>query len=345
MAQAALPTGSGRWALQAWAMPLVGLGLFVLAVWAIHRELSAHPLSAVLAAAGEIPWADLGLAVLFTIGSYACLSLYDPMAMRWLRRPVPIGSAALAGFVSYALSHNLGLAPLTGGAARMRLYATWGLSSLDVAALFAFNAMTLALGMATAAGLATLARTGHRGRRWSIYPEGLVAVAGLVLLAAALLAAWPGSWVKRELTWRELTVRSADAAHRPAAGSRRCQRLDAGGLGALGAAAERCRDRLDAVHRRVRQRRPDRHDQPCSGRARRVRGGDLPGPAGHRSPAGDRRRPGALPPRLLPAAAGRGRRGSSRPPSCGTCRWPCRGCGPPWHPGHRSSCPTCSPSW
>jgi phosphatidylglycerol lysyltransferase len=206
MAQAALTTGHAQRGLQAWIMPLVGLLLFALALWAIHRELSAHPLAEILDSAERIPWTDMGLALLFTAASYLCLSLYDPLGMQWLRRAVPVPSAALAGFISYALSHNLGLAPLTGSAARLRLYSSWGLSSLDVAALFAFNGMTLTLGMVTAAGLGAWLAPAEAARLLHL-PETLILLTGALLLIAAAALAGAGAFLRRELSWRELSVR------------------------------------------------------------------------------------------------------------------------------------------
>ena len=43
-------------------------------------------------------------------------------------RTCPIGVAALAGFTSYSVGHNVGASVFTGGAVRYRIYSAWGLT-------------------------------------------------------------------------------------------------------------------------------------------------------------------------------------------------------------------------
>lgn len=60
---------------------------------------------------------------------------------------MPYRQTALASFTGYAFSHNLGLGWLSGGAVRYRLYTVWGLSSLDIGVILAFNTVTTFLGL------------------------------------------------------------------------------------------------------------------------------------------------------------------------------------------------------
>jgi phosphatidylglycerol lysyltransferase len=61
---------------------------------------------------------QIGAALLLTAASYLMLTLYDRFALQVIGRTVPWRTYALASFTSYTLSHNLGLALLTGGSAR-----------------------------------------------------------------------------------------------------------------------------------------------------------------------------------------------------------------------------------
>ncbi|MFO1070512.1 MAG: bifunctional lysylphosphatidylglycerol flippase/synthetase MprF [Geminicoccaceae bacterium] len=192
--------------LRRWLPPLLGLVLFAVALWAIHRELAEHPLAAIESAVDAIPWRDLVLALLLTAGSYLCLSLYDSLALRWLGRKVPPREALAAGFVSFALTQNLGLAPLTGGAARYRLYGSFGLSALDIAALLSFNALTLALGMAGTAGLAAVLAPDALATLLRL-PAGLVAMLGWVALLAVAAVIVAGAFLRREIAFRELRLK------------------------------------------------------------------------------------------------------------------------------------------
>ena len=62
-AMAAVMGESNFGRLRAWGLPLIGLALFVLAIWAIHRELSAHPLARWRCRGRAIPWADIAAAL------------------------------------------------------------------------------------------------------------------------------------------------------------------------------------------------------------------------------------------------------------------------------------------
>jgi glycosyltransferase 2 family protein len=77
------------------------------------------------------------------------LTLYDFFALRTIgRNAVPYRIAALAGFTSYAIGHNLGATVFTGGAIRFRIYSAWGLSIIDVAKIAFVTGLTFWLGNA-----------------------------------------------------------------------------------------------------------------------------------------------------------------------------------------------------
>lgn len=133
------------------------------------------------------------LALLFTIASYLALTLYDVLALRAIGRPLPYADAALASFTSYTLSHNLGLALLTGGSARYRVYSAEGLSIGDVARVVAIAGMTFWSGVIALAGgmLALSPDRIHIGLL--AFPPMVWRAIGLALLAVmAGLILWAG---------------------------------------------------------------------------------------------------------------------------------------------------------
>ncbi|MCM8729880.1 bifunctional lysylphosphatidylglycerol flippase/synthetase MprF [Hephaestia sp. GCM10023244] len=106
--------------------------LATLGFLALHRLLiDVHP-RAVAAAFHALGGFQIAAATLFTALSYALLTLYDVIALRIIGKPLPYRTAALASFTSYTLSHNFGLALLTGGSARYRLYSAAGLEAGDI---------------------------------------------------------------------------------------------------------------------------------------------------------------------------------------------------------------------
>jgi glycosyltransferase 2 family protein len=76
---------------------------------------------------------DVVKAAMFVAAGYFTLTFYDLFALRSIGRPdIPYRAAALAGFTSYAVGHNVGASAFTGGAVRYRIYSRYGLSAIDV---------------------------------------------------------------------------------------------------------------------------------------------------------------------------------------------------------------------
>ena len=94
------------------------------------------------------------LAALFVAGGYFTLTFYDLFALRTIgRNDVPYRIAALAGFTSYSVGHNVGASVFTGGAVRYRIYSAWGLDAIEVAKICFIAGLTFWLGNATVLGL------------------------------------------------------------------------------------------------------------------------------------------------------------------------------------------------
>ena len=131
------------------------------------------------------------LALLATAGSYLALTFYDLLALRVIGRPLPWRTAALASFTSYTLSHNLGLALLTGGSARYRIYTAAGLDGPDVARVVAIASGTFWAGVVSVTGAALLLHHGPLDLVGLKLSAMQVALAGwaIAILAIAALAA------------------------------------------------------------------------------------------------------------------------------------------------------------
>ncbi len=107
------------------------------------------------------PWQILA-ALSLTAISYFTLTFYDVLALRIIDKPLPWRTAALASFISYTFSHNLGAGLLTGGSARYRIYSAAGLAGGDIARVIAVASMTFWLGVFFIASFALI-----------LYPEPL----------------------------------------------------------------------------------------------------------------------------------------------------------------------------
>jgi glycosyltransferase 2 family protein len=127
----------------------IGLLIVVIAGAALFRLLRDIDLDEVVAALRAKSVRELMIAGGFVLAGYVTLTLYDFFALRTIgRNAVPYRIAALAGFTSYAIGHNLGATVFTGGAIRFRIYSAWGLSIIDIAKIAFVTGLTFWLGNA-----------------------------------------------------------------------------------------------------------------------------------------------------------------------------------------------------
>src|SRR4030067_2814513 len=108
--------------------PLIGLLLFAAALWMLRRELKEYSYHDVMRSLEELPALRLYIALALTLFNYFVMTGYDSLTLRYIRSPLPYRKIALASFIGYAFSINIGLSMGAGGTVRYRLYSAWGLS-------------------------------------------------------------------------------------------------------------------------------------------------------------------------------------------------------------------------
>ena len=106
----------------------------VVTYYIVHRELAGYRLGDVMAQLHAIPPRRMALATIATALSYVVLTGYDLLALRWIGSRIGSLRIAVASFVAYAFSNNVGLSFLGGSAASsgaLALASTWlgGLSN------------------------------------------------------------------------------------------------------------------------------------------------------------------------------------------------------------------------
>lgn len=168
---------------------ILALAAISLAAYLLYRTLRGHSyaeLSELLRSAAP---ARVAAALCFALGSYACLTLFDFLALRYAGKPLPYRQAALASFTSLSLGHNIGLAALSSGAIRYHFYARWGLGAGDVAKVILFCGMTVGIGLGTLAALALILRPDLAVKLTGLPTSAVFAMAiGLVVALASYLA-------------------------------------------------------------------------------------------------------------------------------------------------------------
>ncbi len=168
----------------------------------LYRILRDIDLDELLDALEATDWRTLGIAAFFVAAAYLSLTLYDLFALRTIGRfDVPYRVAALAGFTSYAVGHNVGASVFSGGAVRYRIYSAWGLGVVEVTKICFVAGLTFWLGNATVLGLGVL-DVPQAARDVDQLPLWLNRVIALVILALlCAYVAWV--WIKPRVIGRD----------------------------------------------------------------------------------------------------------------------------------------------
>jgi len=128
--------------------------ILAVAVAVLYRILRTIDVGEVVAALASTDWRDFMLAAVYVTCGYFTLTFYDLFALRTIgANHIPYRIAALAGFTSHSVGHNIGASVFTGGAVRYRIYSAWGLTAIDVAKICFIAGLTFWLGNVAVLGL------------------------------------------------------------------------------------------------------------------------------------------------------------------------------------------------
>ena len=132
----------------------LSLIIIVAAAVVLYRMLHDIEIDEVFKALRASDPRDIFFAALFVAFGYFTLTFYDLFALRTIgRNDVSYATAALAGFTSYSVGHNVGASVFTGGAVRYRIYSAYGVSAIEVAKICFIAGLTFWLGNASVLGL------------------------------------------------------------------------------------------------------------------------------------------------------------------------------------------------
>jgi uncharacterized membrane protein YbhN (UPF0104 family) len=136
---------------------ILSVTIIAVAAMVLYNTLREIDFDNVIDAVEAVEKHDVAAAAVFVVAGYFTLTFYDLFALRTIgRADVPYRIAALAGFTSYAVGHNIGASAFTGAAVRYRIYSAHGLSAIDVAKLCFIAGLTFWLGNATVLGLGVM---------------------------------------------------------------------------------------------------------------------------------------------------------------------------------------------
>jgi glycosyltransferase 2 family protein len=183
----------------------IGLALSLViiasAATVLYRMLRGINVSDVLVALKATEPSDVLFAAMFVAAAYFTLTFYDLFALRTIgANHIPYRIAALSGFTSYSVGHNVGASVFTGGAVRYRIYSAWGLTAIDVAKICFIAGLTFWLGNVAVLGLGIAYEPEAATAIDRLPPlvNRIVALVGLAVLAGYI--AWV--WVKPRVIGR-----------------------------------------------------------------------------------------------------------------------------------------------
>ena len=181
--------------------PWITLAVSAVIVFMLARALRKYDFAEVMQSVRSVEAARLGMAIAFAAGSYATLTLFDTLAVRYVAHALPYRRTALASFTALSIGHTVGLAALSSGAVRYRFYARWGLSAEEIGKVIVFCGLTVGLGLLTLAGLAWTFRPDVASSLTGV-PDGLARIVGIGFLL--LSAGW---LVLAKMSRRPLRIR------------------------------------------------------------------------------------------------------------------------------------------
>jgi uncharacterized membrane protein YbhN (UPF0104 family) len=133
---------------------LISVTIIGIAAVVLYRALHDINVEEVVQALHATQPRHIVAAGLFVAAGYFTLTFYDLFALRTIgRNKIPYRIAALAGFTSYSVGHNIGATVFSGGAVRYRIYSASGLDAIEVAKICFVAGLTFWLGNAAMLGL------------------------------------------------------------------------------------------------------------------------------------------------------------------------------------------------
>src|SRR5262245_56082375 len=115
------------------AIPVaIALAVFAVSVHVLGGELRAGSWDELTADVVATPRSRLALALTLTGLNYAILTSYDLLAFAYIGKSFRRIRVAVASFLAYAISNNVGFAMLSGASVRYRFYSRWGVTGEEL---------------------------------------------------------------------------------------------------------------------------------------------------------------------------------------------------------------------
>ena len=183
---------------------LLSLAIIAVAVVVLFHILRDIHVEEVFAAIKATAPHRIAAAGLFVAGAYFTLTFYDWFALRTIgHKEIRYPIAALGGFTSYSIGHNIGATVFTGGAVRYRIYSAYGLSAIEVAKICFIAGLTFWLGNAAVLGISVSIEPHAAGPITQLpgFFNRIIAIVLLCVLASYVAWVWSAARVIGQGDW------------------------------------------------------------------------------------------------------------------------------------------------
>jgi uncharacterized membrane protein YbhN (UPF0104 family) len=126
---------------------VLSLAVIALAGYGLHHALRHVRLSEIITALRNLSMHKIGLALLFTGGSFVAIGCQEYFALKTAGHPLPFLKAFFGGFLAQSIGHQTGFSVAIGGGLRYRFYSAFGVNWRQVAKTQASFTGTIALAL------------------------------------------------------------------------------------------------------------------------------------------------------------------------------------------------------
>jgi uncharacterized membrane protein YbhN (UPF0104 family) len=183
----------------------LSLAIITVAVVVLVHMLRGINVDEVIAALKAVERRHIIAAAAFVAGGYFTLTFYDWFALRTIgRTEIPYRIAALSGFTSYSIGHNIGATVFTGGAVRYRIYSAYGLDAIEVAKICFIAGLTFWLGNITVLGFgfAYHPQAASHIDQLPLWLNRMLGIAALMILCGYIAWVWRTPRVIGRQNWQ-----------------------------------------------------------------------------------------------------------------------------------------------
>ena len=167
------------------ALPAVlGLVLFFIALEVLRRELHRVTWRSLSTDVLNTPPLQLLAAAILVAVNYAVMTGYDFIAFSYIGRKLPRWRVAIASFIAYSISYNIGFSVLWGTSVRYRFYSRWGVTVEELSRIVFSNTVTFWLGLMALGGLSVA--LGPLPDTLPVFASRFVKPTGWILVAASV---------------------------------------------------------------------------------------------------------------------------------------------------------------